>query len=237
MYFFFHLFAGIIIGLFVGELLHDRRWAIPCAIGAVLPDLIDKPVGHILFRDAIGYGRIYAHTLLFCFVIMVLGLVILKYKKNPVVLALSLGILSHQVLDLMWLEPVNWLYPYIGSFEGHLPSDYWYSLFSGEISNPLEVILALVFLVGIILFLNIHRITGAIAQHKKIISGMLFASSLLLLAASGIILGYGLVKKSLPYLGWTRPEEYFFGGIVIAGASYLLWRNKVKYYPEIPGYR
>ena len=35
------------------------------AFGAVLPDLIDKPIGSILFTDYYGTGRIYAHTLLF----------------------------------------------------------------------------------------------------------------------------------------------------------------------------
>lgn len=228
MYFFFHLFTGFILGLLLGEIFHDRRWAVPCAIGAVLPDLIDKPIGHILFADAIGYGRIYTHTLLFCFALMVIGLVIAKYKKTPVVPALAVGILSHQILDLMWLEPINWLYPVMGPFRGHLPSDYWYSLLSGEMSNPVEVILAIVLGIGIILSFNSLRVKQGIAHHPKIIPWVLFAGALLLLAVSGSIFGYGLVRQSLPYLGWTRPEEYLIGGMVIALASYLVWRMQAE---------
>jgi len=35
------------------------------ALGSMLPDIIDKPLGHIFLASSLGYGRIYSHTLLF----------------------------------------------------------------------------------------------------------------------------------------------------------------------------
>ena len=74
MYFFFHLITGIILGLLISDFLKDQRWFIPCAIGAVLPDLIGKPIGYLLFPTTIGFGRIYSHTLLITILIMIYGI-------------------------------------------------------------------------------------------------------------------------------------------------------------------
>ncbi|MDD1679205.1 MAG: hypothetical protein LUO93_08520 [Methanomicrobiales archaeon] len=45
MFFFFYLLIGFLTGLLIGDLFRDYRWVIPCAVGAVLPDLLDKPPG------------------------------------------------------------------------------------------------------------------------------------------------------------------------------------------------
>ena len=34
-------------------------------IGSLLPDIIDKPVGQLIFRETFSNGRIFSHTLLF----------------------------------------------------------------------------------------------------------------------------------------------------------------------------
>ncbi|OEU51521.1 MAG: hypothetical protein BA871_09955 [Desulfuromonadales bacterium C00003096] len=35
------------------------------AIGVILPDLIDKPIGRILLGESVANGRLFGHTLLF----------------------------------------------------------------------------------------------------------------------------------------------------------------------------
>jgi hypothetical protein len=35
------------------------------ALGAILPDLIDKPIGRILLGESVANGRLFGHTLLF----------------------------------------------------------------------------------------------------------------------------------------------------------------------------
>ena len=116
MFFFFHLLIGLLIGLLVSDLLHDRRWVIPCVIGSGLPDLIDKPLGYLVFGDTIGYGRIWSHSLLFMDIVIILGIVAWRYRSTLWGLGAGLGILSHQLLDFMWLEPVSWFYPALGPF-------------------------------------------------------------------------------------------------------------------------
>src|SRR5665647_1657031 len=43
-------------------------------IGSLLPDLIDKPLGLIIFPSTIANGRMIAHTLLFSFTLFLIGL-------------------------------------------------------------------------------------------------------------------------------------------------------------------
>ncbi|RNI15777.1 hypothetical protein EFE42_00600 [Methanohalophilus sp. RSK] len=42
-------------------------------IGSMLPDIIDKVIGRVLFADTFASGRIFAHSLLF---VVVLGLTV-----------------------------------------------------------------------------------------------------------------------------------------------------------------
>lgn len=45
----------------------------------------------------------------------------MKILKTPRFSGFAMGVLSHQVIDLMGYEPVNWLYPLPGLFQKHLP--------------------------------------------------------------------------------------------------------------------
>jgi hypothetical protein len=64
---------GISLGIFFGLVFFIPRMRTIIdpkylAIGAILPDLIDKPIGSIIFASIISNGRIIGHTLLFsCF--------------------------------------------------------------------------------------------------------------------------------------------------------------------------
>ena len=232
MFIFFHLLTGLLLGFLTGDLLHDRRWIIPCAIGAVLPDLIDKPLGLLLFADSLGNGRIYSHTLLFFFVMLVTGLLLWHYLKSPMILALSIGIFSHGILDLLWLNMKTWLWPFMGPFPGKLPDDYFFTLFNAELSNLSEVILAILFCAGGILFLMGLK-TEALREKIRRIPKFFFASGAVLLCMlAGILLGLGLGKLTdlnpekipLVLVGWTRPEEFIIGGVVFALAAWCLWR-------------
>ncbi|MGI9610735.1 MAG: metal-dependent hydrolase [Acidimicrobiia bacterium] len=72
------------------------------ALGAVLPDLIDKPIGSILFTDYFGTGRIYAHTLLFA-VVVLFGVMVLTRRGSSARkrwMALPIGVFFHLLLDM-----------------------------------------------------------------------------------------------------------------------------------------
>lgn len=87
-------------------------------VGAMLPDIIDKPVGMIFFADTFGSGRIFGHTLLFVLVLAVAGYYLFSKKGEAGVLILAGGSLVHQLLDSMWESPATFLWPLMGlSFE------------------------------------------------------------------------------------------------------------------------
>jgi hypothetical protein len=81
------------------------------AIGSVLPDIIDKPLGTILF-GTFGMGRIFAHTLLFLLVLAVLAI----YLRDIRIASLCGGVFIHLGLDLMWDSPAILLWPLLGPF-------------------------------------------------------------------------------------------------------------------------
>ena len=82
-------------------------------LGSMLPDLIDKPLGHFILRDTLNNGRIYGHTLAFALALLVFSLVALRIgKAGPVVV--WLGLMAHLALDGMWQSPDTLLWPLYG---------------------------------------------------------------------------------------------------------------------------
>jgi inner membrane protein len=101
-------------------------------IGAILPDIIDKPLG--LFN--IGSGRSISHTLLFFLIFTLAGLILYVARKWKRLLVLAAGILAHLILDSMWQNPHILFWPFYGShFSTGNPSDWlghWWSLLIGD---------------------------------------------------------------------------------------------------------
>lgn len=83
-------------------------------IGALLPDIIDKPLGHLFFREALSNGRIFAHTLLFLIIITLAGLYLYRRRAKLWLLVLAFGTLIHLILDQMWQTPQALLWPFLG---------------------------------------------------------------------------------------------------------------------------
>jgi hypothetical protein len=78
--------------------------------GGFLPDLIDKPLGHVLLSW--GNGRLWAHTLWLG--LLLAGLAALLASRR--LAAVGLGTLVHQIGDQAWLDLSSWLWPLAGSF-------------------------------------------------------------------------------------------------------------------------
>lgn len=81
------------------------------AIGSMLPDIIDKPLGEIVYGTP-NMGRIFAHTLLF--LLLLAGIAF--YTKDIRLASLCGGVLFHLSLDFMWNSPVILFWPLLGSF-------------------------------------------------------------------------------------------------------------------------
>jgi membrane-bound metal-dependent hydrolase YbcI (DUF457 family) len=103
------------------------------ALGSMLPDIIDKPLGLIAFGSP-SMGRTFAHTLLF--LLLLIGLSI--YTRDIRLKSMSWGVLAHLALDSMWNSPVTILWPLLGDFpEVHRLDtlSYLEAIFSG-LRNP-----------------------------------------------------------------------------------------------------
>ncbi len=169
MFFFFHLVTGIILGFLIADLLHDRRWIVPCVIGAVLPDIVDKPLNYILLPAVSGNGRFLFHNLVVFAILLVAGLLLWKYYRSPLVLALDTGILSHQILDSMWTEPVRWLYPLLGPYPAQAvqPPDYLFDLLLTDLYNPVEWVLIILCTCVLVLYWQRGPLAAAAGTPQK----------------------------------------------------------------------
>ena len=83
-------------------------------VGSILPDIIDKPLGTWLLRDALGNGRVFGHTLLFAVLLVVAGIYLCVSRRRLALLWLSFGCMAHLCLDQMWANQSTLLWPLYG---------------------------------------------------------------------------------------------------------------------------
>jgi inner membrane protein len=111
--------TAILWFVFRGNTRIDYRLAM---LGAILPDLIDKPIGRILLRERFDTGRLWGHTLL----VNVLFFSILFFMrgrgKRKLVLV-PIGSLLHLALDSVWSTPGLFWWPLFGSEFPRQPLD------------------------------------------------------------------------------------------------------------------
>jgi inner membrane protein len=84
----------------------------PVLVGAILPDLLDKPLITLISQDSIHSGRIFSHTLIFNLLLLIVGLLLWKFKKKPWLVTLAAASLFHLFLDSMHLYPDILLWPF-----------------------------------------------------------------------------------------------------------------------------
>jgi len=131
------------------------------AVGAILPDLIDKPIGRILLGESVANGRLFGHTLLFVLILVTIGLFLKNHRDG--VFCLSFATFMHLCEDRMWEMPATLLYPLYGfAFPkgiviGENGYDYFLLVFNGSYTPTLSYvfvseIMGLVILGGLSVF-------------------------------------------------------------------------------------
>ncbi len=95
---------------FLGDLIDIRL----LLIGAILSDIIDKPLGHLIFRESLGNGRVFGHTLLFLIIISVAGFYLYNQRSKTWLLTISFGTFMHLILDQMWQSTQTLFWPLFG---------------------------------------------------------------------------------------------------------------------------
>jgi hypothetical protein len=226
MHFFFHFVTGLLLGLVFTDLLEDGRWLIPCGIGAVLPDLIDKPVGYILLWGYLEYGRILFHTFLAFALVLAAGIILRRYRGTPVLIALAAGILSHHIFDSMWNETANWFFPFLGApvLTQDIPADYILLLLRDDFLNPSEWLMGGLLLAGLILWQRRDRVIAAAREQGKTLGKFLEIGGIILWMVSGIVFSCGLTGRLHLSFGRFWLSNYILLSLFCALAAFLIWR-------------
>jgi hypothetical protein len=106
-------------------------------LGAILPDLIDLPVGTIVLADRFSTGELWFHSLLLPTLYMAVVLILTRRgRRRRAFMALGVGWLFHLLLDGMWTDPEGFLWPFFGweIAVGEMP--YWELAWERALSDP-----------------------------------------------------------------------------------------------------
>lgn len=224
MFILFHLVTGLVIGYLLADRLNDQRVVLPCILGALLPDLVDKPLGFLVFGDTIGTGRIYLHTLLFFLLLLSAGMYLLRTRRSSLLLALGIGVVSHQVLDLMWEEPRAWLYPFLGPFTMIDHEDWFFRALLLELQNPIEWVSGLLLCLLLLPFV-LPSVYQWLTRRAGRSLRMLGLVAVPMLAAAGcFIMSRGILHQYTPLTGWHEPLYNVLGGVVVILAALAAYR-------------
>ncbi len=112
------------------------------ALGSLLPDLVDKPIGSVLFVDHFQTGRVYGHALVAP--VALLAVVMLATRRGSArrkaLLGLPIGALLHLFLDGQWANPEGFWWPFLGlDFPEMHPARLW-PLLRDTITDPLILV-------------------------------------------------------------------------------------------------
>ena len=144
------------------------------AVASLIPDLVDKPIGRIFFRDTYESGRIYGHTLLlnvafFCVLFFMRG----RAKRTFTLIPLSS--LLHLAEDGMWNYPKIFWWPLFGTQFPKYPSDGSFIQMFNPVRHPGQFILEGVGLMVIAWLLASHGLLNRDGVRSFIRTGRLEA--------------------------------------------------------------
>ena len=126
--------AIIIIGLIIfkrADLLQKLDFRV-IAVFAIIPDIIDKIIGHLIFQDSLNNGRLFSHSLVFLFLFSLIFYFIVRVYWWSLVIPIA----THQIFDLLWGAPKTWIWPAYGWDFDRLESDIWEKWFEALSNNP-----------------------------------------------------------------------------------------------------
>ncbi|UUX92164.1 metal-dependent hydrolase [Methanoplanus endosymbiosus] len=212
----YHIFSGILLGLICACIFKEKKAIIFCTLGSILPDLADKPMGHIFLAEEIGHGRIFFHTLTFFFLMFIAGLVICRIYSDRTVLYISAGMLLHQLADSMFYNLQDWLWPLLGNFSkgSYEPAAYFMQMIIKELSSVTEWTF---FILSLLLLLSagyLRAFAGERYRFRLKTTGyMAFTGfmiiTIILAAGSGSILVY-------------NPDGIFYAAVTLFAAGIFL---------------
>jgi inner membrane protein len=105
-------------------------------LGAILPDLIDLPIGTWILAERYSTGELWAHSLLAASLYMAIVLLMTRRgRRRRALMALGVGWLFHLLIDGMWLDSEVFLWPFFGEIPpGEAP--FWPLAWERALNDP-----------------------------------------------------------------------------------------------------
>jgi inner membrane protein len=143
------------------------------ALGAVLPNLIDKPLT-LLFPETFPAGRTVAHTLVVSAAVMTVVLLVTRRgRRRRAFMAVAIGMLLHLALDAIWNEPEVLFWPAFGvEFPPDAGGGGWSSVVA-SLRSPWNWLLEVVGLVYLVVLYRMAGLADPMARSALIRSGRL----------------------------------------------------------------
>ncbi|MCM1567418.1 MAG: metal-dependent hydrolase [Dehalobacter sp.] len=179
MIFFGHIGVTLLFAFIIFSILREKIDYRFLIVGAILPDLIDKPIGHYIFVDTFHNGRIFGHTVLFVLLLSMVAIYVERKYHFLGISVLALGALMHQVEDQIWMSPGTSLWPTMGwQFPALSLHDYAGYIFYVLLNEPdayVPEIAGLIIIAGFIYRFRLYRLdmikaflhTGRTAKTEK----------------------------------------------------------------------
>jgi len=135
-------------------------------LGAILPDIIDKFIGRVIFANSFSSGRIFAHTLFFSIILFIVGSYVYGRKKDGRILYIAGAAFLHLLENRLWSLPQVLFWPLFGwKFPHGAIEEYWIDYFLNIIQKYFAPVFSFDFIseaVGLILVIFL-----AILIHRR----------------------------------------------------------------------
>ncbi len=106
-------------------------------LGAVLPDLIDLPLGTFLLAGVFSTSELWFHSLTIASLYMAMVLLLTRRgRRRRAFMALGVGWLLHLLIDGMWTNPEILFWPFFGPDLPAGSSPYWALAWDRALSDP-----------------------------------------------------------------------------------------------------
>ncbi|HSV42344.1 MAG TPA: metal-dependent hydrolase [Methanomassiliicoccales archaeon] len=212
----FHLLTGVVLGLFIYRLTGRKVAVWIGAVGALLPDIIDKPIGHLILHDSLDNGRLFGHTIVFLILLIMVGYVLRHRREGLPLLVLAGGVLLHHLADSMFLDLTTWSWPLLGPLASETYADYFGDALWRELGSAYEWTFGLVSLLLIILVQRSGdwgQMRLSIRSYNDWLVPVLFLSSLVFAIA-------GMLTYHDSH--WSAVPEWYMAASAAAGSALAL---------------
>jgi membrane-bound metal-dependent hydrolase YbcI (DUF457 family) len=106
--------AGATVAIARYTFRDDRMDLRMLLLGALIPDIVDTPIG-LLFYGRLHSVRLFTHGLLLAAAVMVIVVMSTRRgRPRKMWMPLAIGLLLHVLLDAMWLDPETLWWPLLG---------------------------------------------------------------------------------------------------------------------------